>query len=378
MPHKMENIEIKEITKKYSLKSFISFPDKLYKSNKYRVPQLHSFERSSLLKEKNPAFDFCDARYWLALKDDKIVGRIAGIVNHKSNEIWNEKYIRFGWFDFIDDLDVSAALISTVEDWAKSLNMVAIHGPLGFSDMDLEGMLVEGFDEIGTQATIYNYPYYPVHMDNHGFLKDVDWIQYNIKVPKNVPQRVKRISALVLKKYGLRILNAKKSKDILPYAKSMFQTLNEAFEHLYGYVPLTEKQIESYTKDYFSIIDTKYVCLVLDKHDEVVGFGISILSLSKALQKAKGKLIPFGFIHIFKALKKNDTVDMLLQGVKPHYQKKGVAAVFYNKLMQAYIDNGIKTAISSHVLEGNKQSIQMFVSYDSRQHLRRRVYKKYI
>ncbi len=374
----MNKIEIKEVNSNYELKKFIAFPDKLYKGNAFRVPQLHSFERSTLSKDSNPAFEFSEAHYWLAYKDGKIVGRIAGILNKKSNEIWKENFVRFGWIDFIDDPEVSAALIKTVEDWAESLKAEAVHGPLGFTDMDLEGMLVEGFDEIGTQATLYNYPYYPEHLEKLGYKKDVDWIQHEIIIPKEVPERVKRITDLVMRKYNLRILDAKKPKDVLPYAKKMFNTLNEAFHHLYGYVPLTDKQIEKYTKDYFSIIDTKYICFVLNEDDDVVGFGISVLSLSKALQKAKGKLFPFGFIHILKALKKNDTVDMLLQGVKPDYIKKGVAAIFYNKLMQAYIDNGVKVAITSHILEGNKNSHQMFDAYQTRQHLRRRIYIRHL
>ncbi|MCF6364861.1 MAG: N-acetyltransferase [Bacteroidales bacterium] len=372
----MKNVKITEVKSKSDLKKFISFPDKLYKGNKYRVPQLHSFERSTLSKKKNPAFDFCESKYWLAYKDDKLAGRIAGIINHKSNEIWKEKNMRFGWIDFIDDIEVSSALIKTVESWAKENELTAVHGPLGFSDMDLEGMLVEGFDEIGTQATLYNYSYYPVHIEKLGYVKDVDWVQSEIKVPKKVPERVKRISNIVLKKYDLRILKAKKAKDVLPYAKSMFETQNKSFAHLYGYVPLTEKQIDYYAKEYFSLINTKYVCFVLDKNDEVVGFGITILSLSKALQKAKGKLFPFGFIKILKALKKNDTVDMFLQGVRPDYIKKGVAAVFFNELMQAYIDNGIKTAITSHALENNSAATQIFSVYNSRQHIRRRAYIK--
>jgi len=374
----MSKIEIKEVKSKSDLNKFIAFPDKLYKGNKYRVPQLHNFEKSTLSKKTNPAFEFCEAHYWLAYKDGEIVGRIAGILNNKSNKIWKENYVRFGWIDFIDDKEVSSALIKTVEDWALSLNAEAVHGPLGFTDMDLEGMLVEGFNEIGTQATLYNYTYYPIHLESFGYSKDVDWIQHEITIPKVVPERLKRINDLVMKKYNLHILDAKNSKDVLPYAKKMFNTLNEAFHHLYGYVPLTEKQIEKYTKDYFSIIDTKYVCFVLNEEDDVVGFGITILSLSKALQKAKGKLFPLGFIHILKALKKNDTVDMLLQGVKPDYIKKGVVAVFYNKLMQAYIDNGVKTAITSHILEGNVDSHQMFDAYQTRQHLRRRVYIRHI
>ena len=242
--------------------------------------------------------------------------------------------------------------------------------------MDLEGMLVEGFDEIGTQATIYNYPYYPVHLEELGYKKDADWVQFEIKVPDKVPDKLKRISSFVLQKYDLKILNAKKSKDLLPYTKSMFYTLNEAFKSLYGFVPLTDKQIEQYTKDYFSAIDVKFVCFVLDKNNEVAGFGISIYSLSEALQKAKGKLFPFGFIHILKALRKNNKVDMLLQAVKPEYQNKGVAAIFYSKMMQAYIDNGVEIAISSHALEDNKSAFLMFNDYETRQHLKRRCYIK--
>ncbi|MCD6090463.1 MAG: GNAT family N-acetyltransferase [Bacteroidales bacterium] len=372
----MENILVKEVESKSDLRKFIAFPDKLYKGNKYRVPQLHMYEKAALMPEKNSAFEFCEAKYWLAYKNNKIVGRIAAIINHKSNEIWNEKHMRFGWIDFIDDLEVSGALIKTVEGLAKEKGMTAVHGPLGFSDMDLEGMLIKGFDEIATQATIYNYPYYPVHLEKLGYSKDTDWVQFEIKVPDKVPEKLKRISSLVLEKYNLRILETKKPKDLLPYAKSMFYTLNDAFKSLYGFVPLTDKQIEQYTKDYFSAIDVKYVCFVLDENDEVAGFGISFLSLSKALQKANGKLFPTGFIHVLKALRKNNKVDMLLQAVKPEYQNKGVAAIFYTNMMQAYIDNGIEIAISSHALEDNKSAFLMFKNYEIRQHLKRRCYIK--
>ncbi|RLD91249.1 MAG: hypothetical protein DRJ09_01835 [Bacteroidetes bacterium] len=372
----MSKIQIQEVRSKSDLNKFIAFPNKLYKGNKYRVPQLDIYEKKSLDRKKNPAFEFCEAKYWLAYKNNKIAGRIAAIINHKSNEIWNEKHMRFGWIDFIDDIEVSKALIETVEGWAKEKGLTAVHGPLGFSDMDLEGMLVEGFDEMATQATIYNYPYYPVHLEKLGYKKDTDWIQFEIKVPDKVPDKLKRISSLVLEKYDLKILETKKPKDVLPYAKSMFYTLNEAFKSLYGFVPLTDKQIEKYTKDYFSAIDVKFVCFVLDKNNEVAGFGISIYSLSEALQKAKGKLFPFGFIHILKAFRKNNKIDMLLQAVKPEYQNKGVAAIFYSKMMQAYIDNGVEIAISSHALEDNKSAFLMFNDYETRQHLKRRCYIK--
>jgi len=370
-------IQIVEVKTKKQLSDFIKFPDKLYKGNKYRVPQLHVFEKSSLSSDKNPAFDFCEAKYWLAFDDNKIVGRIAGIINNKSNEIWNEKAVRFGWIDFIDNADVVSSLIRSVEDWGKSKGMTIVQGPLGFTDMDLEGMSVEGFEEISTQTVIYNYPYYPVHMENNGYTKDVDWIQYEIKVPDQIPDKVKRVSELVKQKYKLRILDFKKSKDILPYANKMFNTYNEALRHLYGFVPLTEKQIKYYIDQYFSMVNPKYINFIVDENDEVIGFGLCFLSLSKALMKAKGKLFPFGFLHILRDMKKNDTIDLLIQGVTDEYKSKGVPAIFYAHIMQTCIENGVKTAISSSVLEENKRSFLMFTNgYETRQHMRRRSYKK--
>jgi len=370
----MDNVVIKEVKSRKDLNRFIAFPDKLYEGNPYRVPQLHAFEKSTLSPKKNPAFEFCEARYWLAYRNDEIVGRIAGIISHKSNEIWKENYVRFGWIDFIDDYEVSGALIKTVEDWAKSLKMEAVHGPLGFSDLDLEGMLVEGFDEIGTQAVIYNYDYYPKHMEHHGYKKDTDWVQLEVKIPDEVPEKIRRIAKIVRDKYNLRLLKLKKAKDILPYAKSLFEIINESYTDLYGFVPLTEKQIKYYTDQYFSMVNTKYVGLVVDANDQLVGFGLGFLSLSKALMKAKGKLFPFGFIHILRDMKKNDTIDLLLHAVKPEYIGKGVPALFYEDMTQTCINEGVTTAITSHILEDNKPSIQMFNPYETRQHLRRRIY----
>lgn len=372
-------IQVEEVITKGQLSKFISFPDTLYKGNKYMVPQLHVFEKSTLSPAKNPAFEFCEAKYWLAYKNRVIVGRVAAIINHKVNEIKNEKTVRFGWIDFIDDLEVSAALIKKAEDWGKIKGMSQVQGPLGFSDLDLEGMLVEGFNEIGTQAVIYNYPYYPVHLEQHGYNKDVDWIQFEIKVPPQVPDKVKRMSDIVLKKYNLRILKFKKAKDLLPYANKMFYTLNEAYKDLYGFAPLTEKQIEYYIKQYFSTVNPKYISFVADSNDNVVGFGIGFLSLSKALIKAKGRLFPFGFLHILKDMRKNDTVDLLLQAVNDEYKYKGVPAVFFAHMMQAFIDNGVRIAISSPALETNNRAFLMFTNgYEVRQHIRRRCYIKHL
>lgn len=371
-------IQIKEVHTNNQLSDFIKFPDKLYKGNKFRVPQLHAYEKSILMSQKNPAFEFCEAKYWLAYDNNKIVGRIAGIINRKANVVWNEKIVRFGWIDFIDNTNVSTALIKTVEDWGKQNGMTKVQGPMGFTDMDLEGMLVEGFDEVGTQAVIYNYPYYPVHLEKHGYLKDVDWIQFEMQVPDKVPERIKRLSEIVQKKYNLRPLKAKKANEVIPYAKKMFDTLNSSFKDLYGFVPLTEKQVDFYIKQYFSMVNPSFVSFVLDGNDDVAGFGISFASLSEAMIKAKGKLFPTGFIHILKAMNKNNKVDMLLQGVKPEYQNKGVPAIFFAELMQAYIDSGVKTAISSHALENNQSAFLMFKNYEHRQHLRRRSYAKHL
>lgn len=371
-------IQIKEVQTNSQLSDFIKFPDKLYKSNKFRVPQLHLYERTILIPDQNPSFDFCEACYWLAYDNKKIVGRIAGIINHKANAIWNEKVVRFGWIDFIDNTEVSEGLIKTVEEWGREKGMTKVQGPMGFTDMDLEGMLVNGFEEKGTQAVIYNYPYYPIHLEKLGYLKDVDWVQFEIQVPEKVPENIKRLSEIVQKKYNLRPLKVRKTKEIIPYAKKMFNTLNSSFKDLYSFVPLNEKQVDFYIKQYFSMVNPAFVSFVLDSNDDVAGFGISFSSLSEAMIKAKGKLFPIGFIHILRAMHKNDKVDMLLQGVKPEYQNKGVPAIFFAEMMQAYIDNGIKTAISSHALENNQSAFLMFNNYEHRQHLRRRSYAKHL
>ncbi len=374
----MVELYIKKVKTKAELKDFIRFPDKLYKNNPYRVTPLHAFEEAILNPKKNPAFDTCEVVYFLAYRNKEIVGRIAGIINWKFNVLWQKSYARFSWIDFIDDYEVSALLLSKVEEWAKSHNLNGIHGPLGFTDLDMEGMLIAGFDEIGTQAVIYNYPYYKDHMEKYGYYKDTDWVQYEIKVPYEVPDRLKKFSRIIKAKYGLRSLKFKKSKDVLPWAKKMFITLNESFSDLYGFVPLSDKQITFYTKHYFSVIDPKYLSFVIDKNEDVIGFGITMMSLSKALIKAKGKLLPFGFIHILKALRWNDTVDMFLQAVRPDYQNKGVTAIIYSETMQAFIDNGIKTAITGVQLEDNLSAQLLFDSYENRLHLKRRCFIKLI
>ncbi|OFX81442.1 MAG: hypothetical protein A2X12_00770 [Bacteroidetes bacterium GWE2_29_8] len=374
----MANLKIKEVVNRSEMRQFVCFPDELYVNNQYRVTPLHIYEKTILNKKENPAFEHCEAKYWLAYRDNKIVGRIAGFINWKHIEIWKENYGRFGWIDFIDDIDVAKALLDTAEEWAKSKGMIAIHGPLGFSDMDMEGMLVDGFNELGTQAVIYNHPYYPIILEKLGYSKDVDWIQKEIIVPDEVPAKLEKFAKIVADRYQLRPLKVKKAKELIPYAKSMFFTLNESFKNLYGFVPLTDTQIDYYIKQYFSIIKPEYVCFVLDKNSEVVGFGISMPSLSKALIKAKGRLFPFGFISILKAIYgKNDMIDMYLNGVRPDYQRKGVHAIYYTELIKAYIKNGIKLAITNPQLENNIKALQLWDDFKCRDHIRRRAYVKH-
>ena len=370
-------VELIPVNSKKDLKRFIAFQNQLYKGNKFWCPQMRMDEMNTLSRDKNPAFDFCEAGYWLAYRGKDVVGRIAAIINHKANERWNEKLVRFGWIDFVDDLVVSKTLLDKVKEWGVSKGMNGIHGPLGFSDMDNEGMLIKGFEEMATLASIYNYPYYVEHMEKLGFEKAADWVQYEFEIPPTIPEKVDRLSLLVQEKYKLRLLKATKSKDLLPYAPKMFHTLNQAFNELYGYTALTQKQVDMYIKAYFGFVRPEFISFVIDEHDDVVGFGISLPSLTKALQKCDGKLFPFGWIYLLMAMKKNDTIDMYLNGVRPDYHSKGVNALYYNEMHKAYIKHGIKKAVTNPQLEDNAKALTIWKNFNGRQHLTRRCWIKH-
>jgi hypothetical protein len=375
---KTNEIVLTKVATKKELKRFIAFQNQLYKGNKFWCPQMRMDEINTLSRDKNPAFEFCEAEYWIAWRGKEMVGRIAGIINHKANERWNEKLVRFGWIDFIDELEVSRLLIDTVTAWGTSKGMNGIHGPLGFSDMDNEGMLIKGFDELATLASIYNYPYYVDHMEKLGFIKAADWVQYEFEIPPTIPEKVDRLSLLVQEKYKLRILKAKKAKELLPYAPKMFKTLNAAFSELYGYTVLTQKQVDMYIKAYFGFVRPEFISFVIDEQDEVVGFGVSLPSLTRALQKCDGKLFPFGFLYLLKAMKKNDTIDMYLNGVRPDYHAKGVNALYYNEMHRAYIKYGIKKAVTNPQLEDNAKALTIWKNFNGRQHLTRRCWIKHL
>ncbi|MEJ8763625.1 N-acetyltransferase [Phocaeicola sp. HCN-40430] len=374
-------ILIKKVSNKKDLKRFIRFNYELYKNNPYSVPDLYDDMVGTFSTEKNAAFEFCEADYFLAYKDDKLVGRVAAIINRRANETWNKKEVRFGWIDFVDDPEVSKALLDTVEAWGKERGMEAIVGPLGFTDLDAEGMLVEGFDQLSTMSTIYNYPYYPQHMERLGFEKEADWVEYKLTVPDKLPEKFVRISEIILQKYNLKIKKLKRSEiKEKNYGQKIFDLINEAYAPLYGYSKMTQGQINQYIKTYLPLIDLRMVSLVEDEAGELVAVGISMPSLSKALQKAKGKMLPFGWFHLLKTLfvKKPDVLDLLLVGVKPEYQSKGVNALLFYDLVPTYQKMGFKYGESNPELELNKKVQAQWSAFESVQHKRRRAFRKSI
>ena len=373
------NIQIKEVISKSDLMKFIRFPYTLYKNNPFWVPALDLDEKVSLSRTKNPAFEFCTAKYWLAYKDGEIVGRIAGIFNKRANECWKENRVRFGWFDFVDDIEVAETLLKTVENWGKDLGCVEIHGPLGFTDMDREGMLVYGFDQLATYATLYNHEYYPKVIEQLGYNKDVDWIQFEYDIPKERPERLVKMAGLIAKRYNLHTLSATKTKQLIKYAHQIFEVLNQSYASLYGFYPLSEKQIELFTKQYIGYVKPEFVSVVLNDKDEVVAFGITMPSLSKAVQKAKGRLLPFGWWDILKSLNNPEILDMYLIAVRPDMQNKGVNAMIFDEIMTNCIKKGVKTNVINPVLEENKKMQLLWEDYQSREpHIRRRCFIKKI
>ena len=372
-------ITIKKVTTKKELKQFIRFNYELYKNNPYSVPDLLDDMLNTFSPEKNAAFEFCEADYFLAFRGDEIVGRVAAVINRRANETWNKKEVRFGWIDFIDEEEVSSALLNAVEEWGKARGMEEMVGPLGFTDMDAEGMLVEGFDQLSTMSTIYNYPYYPQHLERLGFLKEVDWVEYKLTVPDKLPDKFVRISELILQKYKLKIKKLKR-KEIKKgnYGQKIFDLINEAYAPLYGYSQMTQGQIDQYIRMYLPLIDLRMVSIVEDEQGELVAVGISMPSLSEALQKAKGKMFPFGWYHLLKALflKRPKILDLLLVGVKPEYQSKGVNALLFYDLVPVYQQMGFQFGESNPELEINKKVQAQWSAFESVQHKRRRAYKK--
>lgn len=373
------SVEIKKVTTKSELKRFIRFNYEFYKDNPYSVPDLYDDMLNTFSPKKNAAFEFCEADYFLALRDGKIVGRVAAIINRRANETWNRKTVRFGWIDFIDDMEVSTALIDTVKQWGKERGMTEIEGPLGFTDMDAEGMLVEGFDQLSTMATIYNYPYYPQHMERLGLSKSADWVEMKIYVPDAIPEKHRRISDIIAKRYNLHIRKLKSKKEVRQsgVAHDIFRLINDAYTPLFGYSRMTERQIDQYVKMYVPVLDLRMVSIVENEQNEIVAVGISMASLSRALQKAKGRLLPFGWYHLLKALmwKRPKVLDLLLVAVRPDYQGKGVNALLFTDLIPVYKELCFEYAESNPELEMNEKVQNQWQYFKTEQHKRRRCFK---
>ncbi|MBS7263081.1 MAG: N-acetyltransferase [Eubacteriales bacterium] len=369
-------IEIREKTTKKELKEFIAFQNELFKNDPKYVPTLLEDELGTLDKTKNPAFDFCESRYFMAYRDGKAVGRIAAIHNKAYNEIWGKKCMRFTRFDTIEDVEVAQALFGAVEDWARELGLEEISGPHGFCDLDKEGMQVEGFDEMGQFITFYNYPYYPRFMEELGFTKEVDWVEMQIKTNR-VNERMRRIAGIAKRRFKLHAKKYKHKRDVKPDIKKIFELLNEAYKPLFGVVPLSEKQINLYVSQYYPLLDHNLISTVFNERDEMVGFGLCMPSLNESVIKAKGKLFPFGFVPFFREMKKTKVLDLYLIAVRPDYQGKGVNAIIFDEL-QEYIVNRFELALTGPELELNEKVQAQWDGYETRLYKRRRCYIKRI
>lgn len=379
-------VDIRRVTDKRGLEAFIQLHYDLYRGNPYDAPNLHSDELHTLSRDRNSAFEFCEAEYFLAYKDGRVVGRVAAIINHRYNEQWQRPVVRFGWIDFIDDLEVSRALLKAVEDWGREKGMKEIIGPLGFTDMDPEGMLTHGFDQLGTMATLYNYAYYPQHMEQmEGYEKDNDYVEYKVFVPKEgMPDKMRRVAELTMERYNLRVKKLTKQEVFGPekYGHRVFDVINRTFGHLYGYSTMSEKQIDEYVEMYFKFLDLNMVTLIEDHSlpdHPVIGVGITLPSLTRALQKCRnGRLLPFGWWHIVRALKfhKTDIVDCLLIGVLPEYRSKGANALLFYDLIPIYQKHGFLWGETHVEMETNGKVQSQWGYFDHEQHKRRRCYKK--
>ena len=377
----MSKIVVKEVNSKADLRKFIRFNYEMYKDNRYSVPDLYE-DMLKTFSPMNAAMEFCKAKYFLAYKGNEIVGRVVGIINSRANERWSERAVRFGWIDFIDDTDVSKALIDAVAEWGSRHGMSSIHGPLGFSDLDAEGMLIEGFDQMSTMATIYNYPYCVDHMKKLGFEKEADWVEYRMNVPKSVPDRLVRMAEYAMQRYGLQIKKYKSSRKLKKeYGQQIFEVINEAFTPIFEYSSLSKKQIEQYVMMYLPILDLDLVSLITESDGTLVGVGISIPSLARALQKSKGKLFPLGWMEFYKILKlkqRPDTLDLMIVGVVPKYQNKGVNAILFYDLLPIYIKQGYKYVESNPELELNNKVQSQWIYFDRVINKRRRCWRKNI
>jgi hypothetical protein len=370
----MSEVSILEVKTPNELKQFVKFPMDLYKNNPYYVPSFIKDELNVWNSQENPALQYSEAKQFLAFKNSKIVGRIAVIINHKEEKELGIRKVRFGWIDFIDDKEVSKALIDTAINYAKAHQIDNIEGPMGFTNLDKAGMLTFGFEKIATMIGIYNHEYYPQHIENLGLVKEKEWVEFEMNFPKILPPKVEKFSKLIAEKYNLRVLDFQSKEEILPYVKPMFKLLDETYKHLSTYTPISEEQIKTYKEKFFPMIAKNYVICVVDEHDELVSFAVTMPSYSKALQKAKGKLFPFGWWHFMQAQKKNDRANFYLIGIHPEYQRRGVTAIIFKEIFVRFNNMGIDFAETNPELEENKSVQVLWQDYNPVNHKRRRTY----
>lgn len=368
---------VRKVSSAREMKAFIRFPNGLYKGNPCFVPALAIDEKATFDKKRNGAYEFCESELFIAYRDGIPAGRVAAIINRKANETWGVRQVRFGWIDFIEDFEVAEALVDTVRLWGRERGMDSIAGPLGFTDFDPEGMLVEGFDRLGTMITIYNHPYYPEYLERMGFRKDADWVEYRIRLPESLPERFSTMSRIISDKYGVRLRKLTR-KEIRKgdYGQKLFRLINETYSELYGYSLLTNRQIDQYVNQYLSFIDPRMISFVEDGKGELIAAGITIPSLSEALRKSSGRLFPFGWFHLLDALmlRRSDTLDLLLVAVRPEYQGKGLNSIIFSDLIPNLLKMGFKYAESNPELEANTKVRTLWSVFDNEIHKRRRVY----
>lgn len=370
----MAEVLINEVKSRQELLEFIRFPMRLYHENPYYVPPLIDEEKQLWNSAENPAFAYSEAKQFLAKKEGKTVGRIAVIYNKKEEEELGIRKVRFGWLDFIDDEEVVKALIDAAITFAKEHQINKLEGPMGFTNLDKAGILTLGFDKLATMIGLYNHPYYPEHLEKMGFVKEKEWVEFEMKFPEILPEKVRKFSGLISEKYKLKVLDFKNKKEILPFVEPMFKLIDQTYSALSTYTPITEEQIKTYKEKYFPFIDKNYIICIADENDELVSFAVTMPSYSKALQKAKGKLWPFGWWHFLQASKKNDRANFYLIGIHPAYQRRGVTAIIFKEIFDRFSKMGIKYAETNPELEENKNVQLLWQDYEPVNHKRRRTY----
>lgn len=370
------SVTITEVVSRRDKEAFVRLPHALYRENPYWVPSMDADEHHTFDPRKNPAFEFCTAKRWLAYKDGALAGRIAGIINRRYIETWKHRYARFGWADFVDDAEVSAALFGTVEAWARENGMEGIQGPLGFSDFDHQGMLVEGFDVLAELSGVYNFPYYPEHLKNQAYVKETDWLEFRITLTGDAYDKIGRMAQIVEKRFNLHAVPMRTKKDVMQRVPDVFRLINDCYKDLFGFVQFTDAQVEYYRAAYFSFIRPSFVQIIEDADHRLAGFGLTLPSLSLALRRAGGRLLPFGFLHLLRALYHNDTAELLLVAIRPDLQGKGVNAMIMREGYKTFADNNITIVDASGQLETNTKVLSLWQHFQAHQNKRKRCFFK--